>query len=415
MSVNGDMCRLPDAVRGTAFRRVLAARTISALGSAAAPIAIAFGILDATGRASALSLVLAVQVSTQILVLPLAGVVADRWGRRTTMVVGDLAGTAGQTLVAVLLASGIPDLVALCASVALSASGSALFQPAANALVTDIVKPAKFRQATALLRLSRSSTAVFGATAGGLAVATLGSAPTLFVDGATFAVSGAILVLTEVPYSPTCRRPYAGQIRQGWKFTWHTPWIAAVIVQFTVVNATLVGVLEIVGPVVTRAEPGGPASWGVILASWAVGMVLGGLLPLRWSPERSLRVGVGGVILVTPFLCAVGAGGNLLLCVATAAVGGAALEHFAVVWQTALQQHVPPHLLARVSAFDSLSSYAGIPIGYLAAGELVTGLGPRCTVVVGALSILGATTGALLCRPVHQLIATSPSAAQHTF
>jgi MFS family permease len=64
------------------YRRLFAARTISNLGNGIAPIALAFGVLELPGTTpTSLSLVLAAQAVPLVVMLPIGGVIADRFGR----------------------------------------------------------------------------------------------------------------------------------------------------------------------------------------------------------------------------------------------------------------------------------------------------------------------------------------------
>ncbi|WP_244231724.1 MFS transporter [Rathayibacter sp. VKM Ac-2804] len=60
------------------FRWLLAARTTAVLGNAVAPIALAFAVLDLTGSATDLGLVVAARSLANVAVLLLGGVLADR-------------------------------------------------------------------------------------------------------------------------------------------------------------------------------------------------------------------------------------------------------------------------------------------------------------------------------------------------
>src|SRR5258708_30241977 len=92
------------------------------------------------------------------------------------------------------------------------------------------------------------------------------------------------------------------ELREGWsEFRSHT-WLWATVLQFTVVLTAWTGGFQVLGPAVARAHLGGPAAWGIISAAEATGLVVGGLLPLRWSPTPPLLVLalVGGGVPVSP-------------------------------------------------------------------------------------------------------------------
>ncbi|HEV8648685.1 MAG TPA: hypothetical protein VG276_04610 [Actinomycetes bacterium] len=72
---------------------------------------------------------------------------------------------------------------------------------------------------------------------------------------------------------------------------------------------------------------------------------------------------------------------------------------FAVtLWFTALQQHVPPHVLSRVSAYDWLGSTALRPVGLVAAGPIATAVSVRTT-LLGAATLVVVSSLALLSLP----------------
>src|SRR5207245_4157956 len=74
------------------FRLLFAGRTISMLGSAIAPVGLAFAVLDLTGSTSDLGIVLASRAIATIVLLLIGGVWADRVPRRVVRVPASVAG-----------------------------------------------------------------------------------------------------------------------------------------------------------------------------------------------------------------------------------------------------------------------------------------------------------------------------------
>ena len=56
------------------------------------------------------------------------------------------------------------------------------------------------------------------------------------------------------------------------------------------------------GPVVARAHLGGAAAWGAITAAESVGLIVGGLVSLRFTPRRPMLfvLLIGGAIAISP-------------------------------------------------------------------------------------------------------------------
>src|SRR5207248_3106959 len=73
-------------------------------------------------------------------------------------------------------------------------------------------------------------------------------------------------------------------------------WLWVIVVAFAFLNATEVGGVNVLGPVVAERSLGGPASWGLIVTAESVGLIAAGFVMLRWRPSRILLVGALGVL-----------------------------------------------------------------------------------------------------------------------
>jgi MFS family permease len=192
-------------------------------------------------------------------------------------------------------------------------------------------------------------------------------------------------------------------LREGWaEFTSHT-WLWATTVQFCVVLAAWYGAFDVLGPVVARRELGGPAAWGAIMAADAVGLIIGGLVALRFTPRRPILfvVLIGGASAISPLALA---GPWPLPAVCAAAVGlGIALEIMMVQWTVTLARRIPAERLARVSSYDVLGSVLAMPVGALVVGPLAASIGVPLTEYGAAVLILVASLLALAPREVRSL------------
>jgi hypothetical protein len=61
---------------------------------------------------------------------------------------------------------------------------------------------------------------------------------------------------------------------------------------------------------------------------------------------------------------------------------------FNALWETALQQHIPPAALSRVSAYDWFGSLAFQPIGFVVAGPAAVAFGVSTTLWIATAGIL---------------------------
>ncbi|MBD0349349.1 MAG: MFS transporter [Thermoleophilia bacterium] len=387
------------------FRLLFLGRTTSLLGSAFAPVALAFAVLDdLDGSASALGLVLAAIWVPQVVLILVGGVWADRLPRNFVMVGTDLVMCAAQATVAALLITGAAQLWHLFALQLVRGTANAFFFPASSGLVPQVVSAGRLQQANALLRLSHSGTAVVGAAAAGILVAAAGSGAALAFDAATFLVSALFLARIRVPGVARARaRNFAGELREGWREVASRPWLWSIVVQFMFLNAFAHGTFLVLGPVVAEAELGGASAWGAILACEAAGMAVGALLVLRFRPRRILLVATLALFLAVPEYGLLALPAPLVLIAAGAVLAGVAVETFGVLWDTALQQQIPRDRLSRVYSFDALGSFVCIPIGMSIAGPLGAALGIRTTLLLAGGVVAVTTLAVLLVRDVRGL------------
>src|SRR5512142_3043100 len=105
------------------FRLLWLGQATSAIGTSLVPVALAFAVIDLTGSASALGIVLSAGLVSRVVLLLVGGVVADRLPRQTIMLAADLLRTASQATVALLLLSGRAELWQLVVLFALFGAG----------------------------------------------------------------------------------------------------------------------------------------------------------------------------------------------------------------------------------------------------------------------------------------------------
>jgi MFS family permease len=406
-------------LRLSAFRLLLTGRTISALGNAFAPIALAFAVLDLTGSPGDLGLVVGVRTLANVLFLLFGGVLADRLPKHLLMVGSSLAAAVTQGAIATLVLTHVATVPLLIALSAVNGMAGALALPASASIVPQLV-PADLRQrANALNRLSLNSAAIIGAPLGGVVVATVGPGWGIAFDAVTFVLAAICFALLRVPApvadsppaAPPARSNIFADLRTGWSEFIARTWLWVVVAGFCVVNASLSGGLSVLGPVVADDTIGREA-WGLVLAADTAGMIVGAIVALRIRVRRLLLLGVACTAFELLPMLALGVTPHLGGLVAAGFVAGLAIEQFGVAWETTMQEHVPADKLARVYSYDMLGSFLAIPAGQVIAGPLAQSVGVEPTLIGAAVLIGVAVLGMLSSRDVRHLRHRPASAAQ---
>jgi predicted MFS family arabinose efflux permease len=369
-----------------------------------APVAIAFAVLDLTGSATDLGFVLAAGWLPQIVFVLVGGVLGDRLPRHLVMVGANLLAAAGQATSAALLLTGTAKPWHLAALQAVRGISIALFFPASQSVVPQVVEPDQLQPANALVRLGLNGSNVLGAAVGGVVVAAAGPGYAIAFDAATYFASA--LVLARMRIAPALQAAGESILRElveGWNEFRSREWLWVIVAAASVGNLVAMASLNVLGPLVAKTDLGGASAYGAIVAAQGAGLLLGGVLSLRWRAQRPLLVGTLG-LLPTAVTIACYAGIRVTAVIATAAFfAGIGIEIFSINWVTALQEHIPPAVLSRVSSYDALGSFVFIPLGAALAGPLADRFGVTET-LWGLLAVgLASVFGALLSRDVREL------------
>ncbi len=387
------------------FRLLFIGQTTSRLGSAMAPVALAFAILNTLhGSATDIGIVLAIRQVVVVVLILFGGVWADRLPRHHVMVASNVVSGASQAVVATLLLTSHAQLWELALLAAVNGGSSAFFFPASTGIVPQTVPVTMLQQANATLRLAINSTNITGAALGGIVVAATSPGVAIAVDAASYFLAAIAIGLMHLPASLRMEgSSVLHELREGWRDFWSRPWLWAIVIQFGLVNAAVAGTEAVLGPQVAREHLGGPAGWGIVLAAQSIGLVSCGVLMLRWRPRRILRVATYGAFSLALILIALAIPAPLPVVVAAAFLTGFGVEIFGVLWDTAVMQEIPQEKLSRVSSYDALGSWVLMPLGFIVAGPLAAAIGTRATFFAAAALTIGATALVLLSRDVRTL------------
>jgi MFS family permease len=390
-------------LRERQFRLLFLGRFVSFLGNGIATIALAFAVLDLTGSKADLGFVLAARSLPQVVFLLVGGIWADRLPRHQVMVVSSIVSGASQGAIAMLLLTHHARIWHLIELAAVNGASSAFFFPASQGVIPQLVADDVRQQANALLRLALNVALIGGSAFGGFLVAAIGSGWAIAFDAATFGLAAVFIGALRLPPGQLEAASFLDDLREGWLEFRGRTWLWTIVLQFSVVNAAVTGAFNVLGPVVAQRDLGGAGPWGIVLAAQNLGFVAGGLLALRFRPRRMLFVATLAILAGGPSLIALGIPLPLLAIAAFALVSGVGIETFGVLWDTTMQQEIPPAKLSRVYSYDALGSFVLIPIGVAVVGPLAEVVGTRAALFCAAGLLYAATLPVLAVREVRTL------------
>lgn len=387
------------------FRYLFLGQSASVIGDRVVVVAIALFITRRTGSATDLGLVLGSQELPLVALLLFGGVWADRLPRHRIMISADAVRATLHATLAVLIFTGEVRVWQLCVIEALFGAAMAFFQPAYTGLIPQTVPESLIQEARALTQSMENIAFLIGpAVATGLVLG-IGAGEAFAFDAGTFVLSA--LFLRRVHPRPRGETAPAAavwrELLAGFDEVRSRPWVWVTIVVFA--GALLCAFVPwyALAPIVARGSYGSAGVFGLLESVAGAGAVCGAVAGVRWRPNHPLKAGLL-LILCWPLLgvlFAVKAPLELVTVVALASGFGFAL--LMIWWETALAEHIPPHALSRVSAYDWMGSLALVPLGYLVVGPVSDALGVRNVLGFGALAAAGMLMLALVPRSTRHL------------
>jgi len=406
--------RRAGVLAGRDFRRFYAGYVTSLLGSSMSTVAIAWVVLESGASATGLGYVFAAAVVPQVLLMAVAGAVADRFGRRRVMLGADTLRCAAQASLAGAVFAGRPALWVFVLLAWLEGTGEAFFMPALDALTVEIAPRDQLGNANALFGLATSATRIAGPALGGLLVALTSPGAVVAADAASYAVSVLALGLLTMPggtaggtaggpgggtaggpgggtagstagVTPARRLALWRDMAEGWTEFRSRTWLWATTVQFAFFNLITWAPWMLLGPVMGRAYLGGAAVWGAIMGVQGAGAITAGLLSLGRRPRRPIVVATIGTFCYALPDVPMALHASAMWVAAAAFCCGAGSAVSGTFSGTAMQQQVPPELIARVSALNIFPAYGIGVIGYAIDGPLAAAFGPAAIFGVGAV------------------------------
>ena len=361
---------------------------ISVMGNQITRIALPYQVFVLTGSTLAIGVLSLFQL-IPILVFALgAGSLADVVDRRRLLIVTQ-TGLAICSFGLLLLAlHGSPPIILLFLIAAVAAGLSSVDQPTRASSVPRLVPPERLPAAIALNQLSYQTASIVGPAVGGVLIATVGLAGAYVVDVLTFlATLIALFAIRPLPPMGAVTRPGLAAIKEGLRYVRQR---RVILSTFAIdLNAMIFGMPTALFPVLAlEVFRTGPAGFGLLAASPAVGAFFGALLS-GWV-SRVHRTGRAILFAVIGWGLAITAFGlatfSFPLALIFLAAAGAADVFSAVFRSTLVQLETPDGLRGRVTSIHTLTVMSGPRLGDVEASVVAALVNPQFAVVSGGIA-----------------------------
>jgi MFS family permease len=256
--------------------------------------------------------------------------------------------------------------------------------------VAGILQPAGLlREGNALLNVGFAVSMVGGSALGGVLISELGISTALLVDAWTFLAIALLLAITRgLPAVRDAREPFRERFSAGLRFARTHALVRLLLVgeALALIMFTLVVPIEVIYAKESLETTN--VGFGILLAAWGAGVVVGSLIYLLVKQRSTLGLIVVSTAAVGLAYLGMATAETLLLACIASIVGGAGngVQWISVV--TALQEVTPTDYQARiVGMLESLG--AAMPgVGYVLGGALVALGSPRTAYAVAGAGVL---------------------------
>lgn len=368
------------------YRRYAIGALFSNAGTWMHRVAQSWLVLQVTGDASMLGLVVAAQFAPMLFLAPWAGVLADRHDRRMLLMLTQV-GMGLQALgLAVVTLTGHASGPIVLAFALLLGLFTALDGPARQSIVSDLVPPDQVVNAVALNSANFNAARLVGPAVAGLMIAAWGPGWVFAVNALTFVVMFA--ALQRIRLQPHVRDSRRGGLREGVSYVRGRPDLWFVILTAGAV-AMLVFNFPITIPLMVSDEfAAGARSFGVLTSLMAVGSLAAALVQARRG-HTDLRLVAVAAALAGVVAVIAGLMPNVATFAAVLVAGGAAALTMMTAANSYLQTHSDDEHRSRVMALYMAVFFGTTPLGAPLIGMLAQAAGPRAALIVpGILSVL---------------------------
>jgi MFS family permease len=383
-------------LRIRSFRLLWVGQAVSYFGDMMNTTGLAIMLFLLTGSASLVALGLIARAAPTILFGLVAGPIVDRFNRQRLMIGADLIRAVLTITIPFLALRWMPGVFI---AVFLIATAGALFNPAKQAVVPNLVPSSLLVRANSLISSSEKTMELLGYSIAGIIVGVARSwLPLFLIDAGTYIFSAVTLlgVLDNQKARAISRLHLVENIVEGTRFIFRSAALRATM-GLTTMAALFAGMTFPTLVVLAYNGPmhGGPTGYGFLEAAIGAGAIVGAFA----APElmNKLRAGwliLAGVAGIGLSYVLAGVASNVAVGVAVLLIAGAASTVYYIPLISLTQREAPDYVRGRVMSSRFLLVQAGLLVGMAVAGPLSDRIGASLVfVTAGGLLIAAALLG----------------------
>jgi MFS family permease len=393
-----------------AYRNLMISGILTTIAMSAFPIALAVTVLDAGGSATTLGLILAARVLSGVLMAPIGGVWVDRLPRKTILILSDGFRAIMGSVVIFINPENI-SMAILGGIVVLMGISDAFGGPASGAIIPSILPDHLLPSGNVLRGIVLKGSTIAGPGIAGVIVVSLGTHATYIATSVFFLLGAGLLVrINEGPViaNPDKKNQFVAEMREGLRVVWYYKWIAAMILMASVQLMLVIGVENVLLPVITKRDFGTASVFATSAALFSAGGAISAIICIKSKVKNPglVSVVVWGLFILAPLVLAFPSSKSIIFIAYFAA--GFSVGPWEAFWATQVQREVPAKYQGRVFSIDYMGSLGLMPLGMALAGPLVNLFGERPLLIGVAIFHLIICAVVLLVPGVKEMKSSRP-------
>jgi len=377
------------------YRLFFGGQGISLIGTWMQQTAMSWLVYHRTNSAFLLGLVGFSGQIPALFLMPLAGVLTDRWNRHQILVITQSLAMVQAFILAFLDLKGalnLPQILFLSFFLGLV---NAFDMPTRQAFVVDLVaRREDLGNAIALNSFIFNGARLLGPSLGGFLIAFLGEAACFLLNGVSFLAVLAALLAMKIPAAKgnAFSSPLLAQLKEGFTYALGFSPIRSILLFLTLISLVGMGYVTLMPVFAKDILHGGPDTLGFLMAASGLGALMGAIF---LASRKSVR-GLGRLIALASFIFGLGIlifslSPIFLVSLLTLAFAGFGMMVQMASSNTILQTIVDDDKRGRVMSLFTLAFMGMAPLGSLLAGSLAHWIGAPYTLLAAGASCLMAS------------------------
>lgn len=388
------------------YRLYFVGQVISTTGTWMQVLGQVWLVLKITNSGTALGLVISLQWLPVLLVGAWAGVIVDRFPRRTLLYITQVASGLLAVILGILVATNTVTLWMVYVLALALGVVNAIDNPARQTFITEMVEKEHLTSAVSLNSIQLNLTRIIGPALAALMIASTGLASLFFFNAVSYVaviIALAMMNLSELYIIPPLAEG-KGQLMEGLRYVKNSPTILMPLLLMAIIG-TLTYEFSVSLPLFAQFTwHGNAATYAEFTAALGIGAILGGIATATQKRPNGAAL-VRAALFFGISTAIVALSPNLLFALIAVVVAGFFSVNFLSLGNIILQLESAPEMRGRVMALWGVAFLGSTPVGAPIIGWVSQHYSPRAGLALGGVAaVLAALLGVYILKRAEKKI-----------